>query len=61
MPPEMAEVTGMEEGSIIVLYAKEGSISVDVLPPLAPELKKEIRQIYEEHQETFEELKRLGD
>jgi hypothetical protein len=61
MPPEMAKVTGMAEGSLVVLYAKEGGLSVEVLPPPSAELEQEIREIYEEYKETFEELKRLGD
>ena len=61
MPPEMARLIGVSEGSRIVLHARAGSIETEILPPLSPELKELMRQICEKNKEAFEELKRLGD
>ncbi|MCI0487319.1 MAG: hypothetical protein L0229_12055 [Blastocatellia bacterium] len=61
VPPEMAETLGVAEGSLVALYAKEGTIEVEILPPPSPELKERVRQIHEKFKEAFEEMKRLGD
>jgi antitoxin component of MazEF toxin-antitoxin module len=61
MPPEMAQAIGVAEGSFVVLYAKDGQLVPEILPPLAPDLKAMVREICEENREFFEELKRLGD
>jgi hypothetical protein len=61
MPPEIAQAAGVAEGSYILLYAKEGHVEFEILPPPSPEVMEEVREICEEFKETFEELKRLGD
>jgi len=39
IPPEMAKTMGVEEGSVIVLYPREGSMSYEILPPLPPDMR----------------------
>jgi len=34
IPSEMAKTMGVEEGSVIVLYPREGGMSYEILPPL---------------------------
>ncbi|MCI0392514.1 MAG: hypothetical protein MOB07_27600 [Acidobacteria bacterium] len=58
---EMAHALGIAEGSVAVLYGKEGNVGVEILPPPSPELMEEAHETYAELKETFEELKRLGD
>jgi hypothetical protein len=33
IPPEMAKVLSVDEGSMIVLYPHEGGMSYEILPP----------------------------
>jgi hypothetical protein len=61
IPPEMAAVMGVEEGSIIILYPRERSMSYEILPPPSPELKASVRETYEQFKAAFEEMRRLGD
>lgn len=61
IPAEMAQTMSVAEGSLIVLYPKEGNVEVEILPPPSPEHKESVRRIHEKYRETFEELKRLGD
>jgi hypothetical protein len=61
IPPDMAEVMGIAQGSIGVLYPHEGGISIEVLPPPSPELIESVKEICEQFREDFEEMKRLGD
>ncbi len=61
LPPEMAEVLGVPEGSLIVLHAKDGSVETEILPLPSPEFAERVQYILEKNKETFEELKRLGD
>lgn len=61
MPPEMAEVLGAAEGSLLMLYAKPEGISTEILPPASAELKASVRRICEKYKEDFEEMKRFGD
>lgn len=61
MPPDMATAAGLPDKSFLALYAKEGALRVEVLPPPSPELEAAAARIWNEYQEVFEELKRLGD
>ena len=61
VPPEMAKTMGVEEGSVIVLYPREGGMSYEILPPLPPDMRASVLQTCEEFKEAFTEIKRLGD
>ncbi len=61
IPPEMADVMKVSPGSFVVLYPREGSIDLEILPPASDELLADFERIFEEYRETFEELERLGD
>jgi hypothetical protein len=61
IPPEMAKALGVEEGSVIVLYPREGRMRYEILPPLAPDMQASVLQTCEEFKEAFAEMKRLGD
>lgn len=61
IPPEMAEALGVEEGSVIVLYPREGAMSYEILPPLPPDMKASVLETCERFEGAFAEMKRLGD
>jgi hypothetical protein len=61
IPAEMAQAMGVSVGSIAVLHAAQGTIEVEVLPPPSPELEASVLRIHEKYQDSFEEIKRLGD
>lgn len=61
LPPEMTQALGVSEGSLAVLYPKEGGIEVEILPPASSEIKDMARRVFDKHKEAFEEMKRLGD
>lgn len=61
MPPDMTQAFGVAEGSFAVLYANNGNIEVEVLPPISPDLEASVRDTCAEFNEAFEEMKRLGD
>jgi antitoxin component of MazEF toxin-antitoxin module len=61
IPPEMAKALGVEEGSVIVLYPREGGMSYEILPPLSLDMQASVLQTCEEFKEAFAEMKRLGD
>ncbi|MBK9313935.1 MAG: hypothetical protein IPM55_06765 [Acidobacteria bacterium] len=61
IPPDMAKLIGVPEGSVGVLHPKDGAIEVELLPPLDAEIKSSVLEGCEELRETFVELKRRGD
>lgn len=61
LPPEMAETMKISPDSIVILYPKEGSLETEILPPPSAELQADFERLVEKYQDTFEELKRLGD
>ncbi len=61
IPADMADVMGIAHGSIGVLYPSKKGISIEILPPPAPELVSSVLETCEEFREAFEGLKRLGD
>jgi hypothetical protein len=61
MTPEMARAAGVAEGSLVVLYFKDGAVTAELLPPPSEELKEEVQQVIEEFGEAFAEMKRRGD
>jgi hypothetical protein len=61
IPPEMAKALGVEEGSVLVLYPREGGMSYEVLPPLSPGMEASVLETCEQFKEAFAEMKRLGD
>ncbi|HEV7902484.1 MAG TPA: hypothetical protein VGO96_01480, partial [Pyrinomonadaceae bacterium] len=44
MTPEMAQVAGVVEGSLVVFHFKEGKVAAEILPPPGDELRAEVRQ-----------------
>lgn len=60
-PLEMAAAMGVEEGSVIVLYPREGGMRYEVLPPLPPDMRASASQTCEEFEDAFAEMKRVGD
>lgn len=61
MTPEMAKDAGVAEGSLMVLYFKDGGASVEILPPAAEEMKRAVEERVDKFKGAFAELKRLGD
>jgi hypothetical protein len=61
VPSEIAQALGVADGSIAILYAKDGRLEVEILPPPSNELVESVRQTHEQFKEAFDEMKRLGD
>ena len=61
MTPEMARAARVAEGSYVVLYVKEGSITAEILPPATEEMKESVRRFAERNADFLDEIKRLGD
>lgn len=61
MTPEMAHAARVAEGSYVVLYLKEGSVTAEILPPATEEMKESVRRFAERNADFLEEMKRLGD
>jgi phosphate uptake regulator len=61
LPPEMARVMGLKEGSIAVLYPQTDGLSYEILPPLPADMEASVLQTCEQFNEAFVEMKRLGD
>jgi bifunctional DNA-binding transcriptional regulator/antitoxin component of YhaV-PrlF toxin-antitoxin module len=61
MPSDIAEAIGVEKGSNILLYVRDGTIALEVLPPASPEIKQNVNRLIKKYKETFEEMKRLRD
>ena len=61
IPVEVVRTLNVPEGSVALLYASDGNLSVDILPPPSPELIDEVNETWDELQGAFEEMKRRGD
>lgn len=61
MSPEMARAAGVAEGSLIMLYLKEGSVSAEILPPPTEEMRRSVQESIDKFGDAFAEMKRLGD
>ncbi|MFL6216189.1 MAG: hypothetical protein ACJ74J_20065 [Blastocatellia bacterium] len=61
MSPEMARAAGVANGSLIVLYLKEGSVSAEILPPPTEEMRRSVQESIDKFGDAFAEMKRLGD
>ena len=61
MPPELAQAIGVAEGSTVLLYAHEGGIRTEILPPVAPEIEAISGYLLKKNRALYEELKRIGD
>jgi hypothetical protein len=61
LPTDITRAAGVSPGSVAVLYAEPGSLSVEILPPLSPGLKADVRRTCEEFRDAFEEMRQLGD
>ena len=61
IPAEMAEMLSVEPGSIAVLYPREGALETEILPPPSDELKEDFERLFDKYEDTFAELKRIGD
>jgi hypothetical protein len=61
IPSEMATLLKVAPGSIAILFPKEGTLDIEILPPPSTEFQADFERLYTKYWETFEELKRLGD
>ena len=61
LAPDFAEALGVPEGSMAILYASDGKISTEIIPPPSPALEKSIQRISEKYKEAFEEMRKFGD
>ncbi|MGH9837627.1 MAG: hypothetical protein ACREEM_02460 [Blastocatellia bacterium] len=61
IPSDVARSPGVAEGSVALLYGKDGNVGVEILSPPSPELLDEVHETYDELKETFAELRRRGD
>jgi hypothetical protein len=61
MPTEMAQVAGVDEGSILVLHFNEGRIETEILPPVTEEMKQHAKRASAKFHEAFAEMERRGD
>jgi hypothetical protein len=61
MTPEMAEDAGVAEGSLVVLYFKDGGASAEILPPPTEEMKRGVGESADKFGDAFAELRSLGD
>jgi hypothetical protein len=61
MSPAMARAAGVADGSLIVLYLKDGSVSAEILPPLTDEMRRSVQESIDKFGDAFAEMKRLGD
>ncbi len=61
MPPEMAQVAGVVEGSILVVHFNEGTVETEILPPVTNAMKQHAQRTLQKFQGAFDEMKRRGD
>ena len=61
MSPEMARAAGVADGSLIVLYLKDGCVSAEILPPPTEEMRRSVQESIDKFGDAFAEMKRLGD
>ncbi len=61
MPPDIAKKEGYAEGSKVILTFESGKITPTILPPTSEEINSEVNRLIKKYDETFRELKRLGD
>jgi hypothetical protein len=61
LPVDITRAASVSPGSVAVLYAEPGSLSLEILPPLSPGLKADVRRTCEEFRDAFEEMRQLGD
>ena len=61
MTPEMAKDAGVAEGSLMVLYLKDGGASAEILPPATEEMKRGVGESADKFRGAFAGLKRVGD
>ena len=61
IPNEIAMALNVAQGSIALLYPKEGSLETEILPPPSPEMQSEFERLYNKYEDTLEELKEIGD
>jgi len=58
---EMVRVAGVEPGSVIAFYLRDGAVAADILPPASDKLRDEVHGIAAEFDDAFAEMKRRGD
>lgn len=61
VPVEMAETMKVAPGSFVLLYPKEGTIDMEILPAPSAELMADFERMYDKYKDTCAELERLGD
>ena len=61
LPEDFTDTLGVQKGSMAVLYAGEGKIEADIIPPPSSKLKNISTRIAEKYREAFEEIKQLDD
>ena len=61
LPSEMAQAIGVVEGSMIILYAHEGGVRTEILPPVSAEIKNVSQYLLHKNRALYEEMKKVGD
>ncbi|MGE3438782.1 MAG: hypothetical protein AB7O81_24350 [Blastocatellales bacterium] len=61
IPDEIATAMGAPNGSLGLLFVRDGKIEVEILPPPSPGLDESVSRIHAKFKDAFEEMKRLGD
>ncbi len=61
IPPDMASALGVASGSVALLYARDGVLETEILPPPSAAVKTEFDRLINKYDNTLEELKRIGD
>jgi len=61
IPDEIARATDAPNGSLGLLYVRDGKIEVEILPPPSPGLDESVNRIHAKFKDAFEEMRRRGD
>lgn len=61
IPDEIARAMDAPNGSLGLLYVRDGKIEVEILPPPSPGLDESVNRIHTKFKDAFEEMRRRGD
>ncbi len=61
IPDDLGQALGVAEGALALLYADDGVIKVDVLPPPSPDLIASVLEGCDEFDDAYREMKQRGD
>ena len=61
LPPALTAELNLEPGTTAILYPQYGALRTEILPAPTDELKEDFARLFDKYQETFAELKRIGD